>query len=142
MLAERPSEQEGRPEERLPLLRNLRIASAMSLVVSKITQQFSTASKIFVAIVSVLTGDSPRHWGMAVPVPGAAPLGMPPDWPYPPDEVVPMLLITSGGSGRRLSINVSMGIVGFGGASGLAPVTSGPGFVMGILEFGGRNDAG
>lgn len=53
-----------------------------------------------------------------------------------------MLLIIKGGSGFRLWINFSMGIVGAGAGSGLAPVTSDPGLVMGIFEFEGRNEAG
>jgi hypothetical protein len=52
------------------------------------------------------------------------------------------LSITSGCSGCRLSTNVSTGSVGRGGDGGLTPVTSGPGVVMGMLEFNGRNLSG
>jgi hypothetical protein len=54
---------------------------------------------------------------------------------YPPS-------IANGFSGFILSINFSIGIFCGEAGSGLAPVTSDPGVVMGILEFGGRNVLG
>src|ERR1019366_9353486 len=79
------------------------------------------------------------HWVVVVPVDTL--------WvevetaPLPPPEDIP-LSITSGCSGFMLSISFSTGIVGGGGAGGLAPVTSAPGVVMGIPEFEGRKLSG
>jgi hypothetical protein len=62
------------------------------------------------------------------------------DCPYPPEEYEPS--VESSFSGFMLWINCSTGIVRGGGEGGLTPVTSAPGVVMGILEFGGRNFSG
>jgi hypothetical protein len=62
------------------------------------------------------------------------------DGAYPPPEEYEPSVVSSF-SGFMLWINCSTGIDG-GEGGGLAPVTFAPGFVIGILEFGGRNFSG
>jgi len=58
-------------------------------------------------------------------------------WPKAPEVDVTVI-----GFSTRLFTRDSIGIGAFGAAAAIGPVTSLPGVLIGVVEFGGRNGTG